>query len=986
MKSVKNKSIKMILSMFIIILIINSFFISIVEATSLTPEIINGTVQGTENIDIAIGADGSGEPKFDPLGSIADLITGLLGKVVGALTYPIRGIALLLGKGVNKLTASLAYIEGTTDPKDPNISTKVITPFDIFFNKVALFDINFFKIENLSKDSLIYKYRTGIATWYYVLRGISLSMLLVVLIYVGINMAFTTIASEKAKFKKMLIDWITSVCLLFLTAFIISFIISLNATIINAIEQFCDSTVINDTYTQLEIIAYKVWDLNSIPATIIYGILVFQTLALCISYFFRMLKLAFLVLISPLITITYSIDKISDGKAQALGAWLKEFVFTVLIQPFHCIIYMVFIKMAFSILLQKQQLQLDREAIAAGVIAMLCILFVKDAEKLVKRIFSFQDDGSGTSILTGTAVAALALNKAKSIGKATKTGFNTTKSAFGTVKDSIHNMGNKMPHPINSLSSAHRTSRDMAILSSLVADEKKSNPEITDEQAQKNANDKMQEIMAARIAKKSTRFTMRPKKKNELKDTMQNEFKKRFDTYKEMVKDEMPEDLKATYSDAALESMAANEAIKRINKEAKKTAKQVKRDRRSIKRAKRSDAISKNRVLSAPKKLKEIYRQSSVAQDATHLTKSIVSSGFGLALGSGVMGITSNNEFSTGIMAGISAKKGSKEFLETTSNNMFNKINNSLRQTGVNDQREAAFKTNEIVSKYEGDEGVLEFKQYCKELEDALEAMDKKDALSAIQGTLKRGIKADATKTQQIIRQALLNEGIDPTLKTPGTERVLQAATKVATSLNEQEVYNLFKSGAAMGYSFDYTAKKANKTFDSNRRDYTSDMDEPENRARIQAIQNDLEINDDVDLQAFIDQIEAETMEITQAYEAELLKLNSGESLDDEEKQKVIEDFELVKAEILANVVMDLENITVDDIKNISELNVDFGVNSHTLGTQRINKIFENASKVAERRADRAGSDIEEANKNKKIEERYQAINNKMNELLSKKD
>ena len=32
-------------------------------------------------------------------------------------------------------------------------------------------------------------------------------------------------------------------------------------------------------------------------------------------------------MISPLISITYSIDKIGDGKSQALNTWLKEFIY-----------------------------------------------------------------------------------------------------------------------------------------------------------------------------------------------------------------------------------------------------------------------------------------------------------------------------------------------------------------------------------------------------------------------------------------------------------------------------------------------------------------------------------------------------------------------------------------------------------------------------------------------------------------------------------
>jgi len=53
-----------------------------------------------------------------------------------------------------------------------------------------------------------------------------------------------------------------------------------------------------------------------------------------------MMTIAFLIIIAPLVTVTYSIDKIGDGKSQALNAWLKEFSYTVLIQPFHCITYL----------------------------------------------------------------------------------------------------------------------------------------------------------------------------------------------------------------------------------------------------------------------------------------------------------------------------------------------------------------------------------------------------------------------------------------------------------------------------------------------------------------------------------------------------------------------------------------------------------------------------------------------------------------------
>ena len=46
-----------------------------------------------------------------------------------------------------------------------------------------------------------------------------------------------------------------------------------------------------------------------------------------------MVTIGFLIVIAPLVTITYSIDKISDGKAQGMNTWFREFAYNVLIQP-----------------------------------------------------------------------------------------------------------------------------------------------------------------------------------------------------------------------------------------------------------------------------------------------------------------------------------------------------------------------------------------------------------------------------------------------------------------------------------------------------------------------------------------------------------------------------------------------------------------------------------------------------------------------------
>ena len=125
-----------------------------------------------------------------------------------------------------------------------------------------------------------------------------------------------------------------------------------------------------------------------------------------------MLTIGFLIVISPLITITYSIDKMGDGKSQALNAWLKEFVFNVLIQPFHCIIYLIFASTAINLLTEQQTL-------AAAVLSICMILFIFKGEKIVREIFNFRASSLGEAI-GGAAAITTGISMLKARGEKDK--------------------------------------------------------------------------------------------------------------------------------------------------------------------------------------------------------------------------------------------------------------------------------------------------------------------------------------------------------------------------------------------------------------------------------------------------------------------------------------------------------------------------------------------------------------------------------------
>ena len=97
------------------------------------------------------------------------------------------------------------------------------------------------------------------------------------------------------------------------------------------------------------------------------------------TYLKRFLMVGFLIAIAPLITITYSIDKAGDGRAQAFSNWMQEFTMNVLIQPLHALIYMVFVLTANNI------------ASNSPIVAIAFLMSMGAVERMVKVVFNMKD-------------------------------------------------------------------------------------------------------------------------------------------------------------------------------------------------------------------------------------------------------------------------------------------------------------------------------------------------------------------------------------------------------------------------------------------------------------------------------------------------------------------------------------------------------------------------------------------------------------------
>ena len=135
----------------------------------------------------------------------------------------------------------------------------------------------------------------------------------------------------------------------------------------------------------------------------LYVLITIETVIFLYKYLKRVLWLAFLTMIAPLIALMYPIDKVGDGKAQTFNMWFKEYLFNSLIQPLHILLYIVFINAG---------TQLMTRNVIYGVVAYA---FLIPSEKFFKKMFGF-DKASTPGGLGSPAAGMMAMDGLRKLG------------------------------------------------------------------------------------------------------------------------------------------------------------------------------------------------------------------------------------------------------------------------------------------------------------------------------------------------------------------------------------------------------------------------------------------------------------------------------------------------------------------------------------------------------------------------------------------
>lgn len=248
-----------------------------------------------------------------------------------------------------------------------------------------------------------YILKKTISKYYYILRNLAMVGSLFVLIYCGIKIIISSASKDKAKYKAICLDWLVGLCILFFMHYIMVFMVNGVEKLTQIISQYFSST---DVGNYINIIRTNSEISDNLQQGLGYTVMYIAVIVLLIVYTFtylrRVLYMAFLTIIAPFVAFTYPLDKLKDGQAQAFNMWIKEYIFNLLIQPMHLILYTTIMGSAIDL------------ANANMIYAIVALAFITQAEKIVRKFFGFEK-AQTPGFLNGPAGGALMMEGFKKL-------------------------------------------------------------------------------------------------------------------------------------------------------------------------------------------------------------------------------------------------------------------------------------------------------------------------------------------------------------------------------------------------------------------------------------------------------------------------------------------------------------------------------------------------------------------------------------------
>lgn len=373
---------------------------------------------------------------------ISSLILSTLVSIDVSIGILLNGLSI----GVNAIGGIIEiFTEDNTDALN-DISTALnqlfIGPDTIFAGKVRILDANIFEVESFTSPTdffdtiissglvenvnelsdatspgynLIVNLKQGIATVYRVLRDICGYIMLAGLIFTGIRILVSSnIPTKKTQYLMLLQDWLIGMVLLIFSHVIMVGVFYISDTLVEALSLSLNG--LGGLNFNLIVQCLLSFDsAEQIICLVMLGYLIYLTVIFGISYLKRLMWICVLIVIAPIVSVMYAFGNSTKG---IYTKWIREYIMTVFVQPFHLIVYYVLVSIPLNMSNSTVGFSLTGSNFLEIVYCLVAISFIRPAEKYIRELFGMHqgivsqasfDSGKQTFDVAKKAIATVAL-------------------------------------------------------------------------------------------------------------------------------------------------------------------------------------------------------------------------------------------------------------------------------------------------------------------------------------------------------------------------------------------------------------------------------------------------------------------------------------------------------------------------------------------------------------------------------------------------
>ena len=400
-----NKNKRLIYTIFLIFLLIHVIFGS------------NGFVFAETNREFYNPDDTFTQTIESVISSLVSASSGLLGKPFATLVNIVNIILFILLYGI---FVGSGVANGLSFP----------FPDQIIFNGLSMLDPNFINPNN-DTTAIINIIKGIIQNIYYSFFSVAGIGFVLASAVIGIKIAFSTLASQKALYKEAIKHWISGIAMLFLMHIVLAGMFAINEKICesaskyckdvkitvgnwvdvipagsqvkgliqsvsgwfseeasNTVEHFGDMDIPGHGGVVLKFVLKGVAEFDLIYA-IGLAIMLGQTFSLVLTYFKRLFYCIILGMVAPIVVVIDTIQKVFTGRDTGiLKTWFQNMVALIFNQSFQAI----FLSISIIIIGKVSGTQNDGKSdLIEALIVVISLNSVLKFDKLFKEMFGFKD-------------------------------------------------------------------------------------------------------------------------------------------------------------------------------------------------------------------------------------------------------------------------------------------------------------------------------------------------------------------------------------------------------------------------------------------------------------------------------------------------------------------------------------------------------------------------------------------------------------------